>query len=97
MKFRDHPALQHKGLPNWPPLWVEMDTYQMIKGEVGVLTDVRVRNSDGCCLFLTISHDGGSFFGVLFFDNQPACLPVYEFLTIHVRQTIEKIGGMEFN
>ena len=57
MKFRDHPALKDKGFPSWPPIWVEIErkTYQVVRGEVGVLADVRSRES---ALFLTIRHEG---------------------------------------
>src|SRR4051794_30582221 len=69
MKFRDHSALKYKGFRSWPPLWLDVNkTTPMISGEVGVLTDARLRDSDPCRLFLTIEHEDGSFVGVLFFD-----------------------------
>jgi len=97
VKFRDDPVLKYKGFRSWPPLWVDIDTnaWKTISGEVGVLTEVRLRDSNPCRLFLTIRHDGISYLGVLFFDNEPACLPVYNFLKTHIGRTIEEIGGME--
>ena len=99
MKCRDHPVLKYKGFRSWPPVWVDVDTgaWKTITGEIGVLREVRLRDSNPCRLFLTIMHDGVSFLGVLFFDNEPACRPVYEFLKAQIGRSIEEIGEMEFN
>ena len=98
MKFRDHPQLTYKGLRSWPPDWVDVAKFsgKVIGAELGVLTDVRMRGLGSCRVFLTMEHDGVSFIGVIFFDDQPFCVRVYEFLRTCIGKSIKDIGEMEF-
>jgi hypothetical protein len=98
MKFRDHSELKSKGFRSWPPLWVNIETkvWNVITGEVGVLMDVRMRDSDSSRLFLAMQHQGGSFVGVLFLDSERFGVKVYEFLKTCICREIKDIGDMEF-
>jgi hypothetical protein len=98
MKLRDHPLISFKGVRSWPPVWFDAELVpgKMIKGEVGILTDVVMRELELCRVFLTIRYQGGSFIGVLFFDDQPFCLKVYKFLKACIGKEIKNIGDMEF-
>jgi hypothetical protein len=98
MKLRDHPSISYKGVRSWPPVWFDADTVpgKVIKGEVGILTDVVMGGLELCEVFLAIRYQGGSFIGVLFFDDQLFCLKVYEFLKACIGREIKDIGDMEF-
>ena len=86
----------YKGLRSWPPVWVDAQTLpgKVINAEVGILTDVRMREMELCRVFLTMSHEGTSFIGVLFFDDQPFCLKACDFLKTCVGRDIKDIGDM---
>ena len=86
----------HKGLRSWPPVWVDAQTLpgKVITAEVGILTDVSVRELRPCRVFLTMSDQGTSFIGVLFFEDAPFCLKVYEFLKTCIGKAIKDIGDM---
>src|SRR4051812_42986310 len=99
MKFRNHPQLLYNRRPSWPPVWVESNSLPgtVISGEIGVLTDVILRHSGSCQLLLTINYEARSFSGLLFFDDQPFCLRVSEFLKGCVGRSIKDIGDMSFS
>ena len=98
MKFRDHPQISQKRVRSWPPAWVESNSLPgtVLTGEIGVLTDVNLRGFNPCRLLLTIHHENRSFSAVLFFDDEPFCVQVFEFLKGCVGRSIEEIGDMNF-
>ena len=63
-------------------MWVESNSLPgtVVTGEIGVLTDVKLRGFNPCRLFLTMHLESRSFSAVLFFDDQSFCLKVFEFL-----------------
>jgi len=97
MKLRDHPSILCKGVRSWPPVWFDAEVVpgKMIKGEVGILTDVIMRELEVCRVFLTIRYQGASFIGTLFFDDQSFCLKVYKLLKACIGREIKDIGDME--
>ena len=95
IKFRNHPQLSSKRVPSWPPVWVCLPG-TVISGEIGVLTDAILRHSGSCQLLLKINYEARSFSGLMFFDDQPFCVQVYEFLKNYIGCSIEDIGGMDF-
>ena len=99
MKLRDHPLISYKGVRSWPPVWFDADVVpgKVIQGEVGILTDVVMRELELCRVFLTIRHQGTSFLGVLFFDDQRFCLKTYQFLRTCIGRGIKDIGDMDFH
>ena len=99
MKFRDHPQLSCKGVPSWPPVWVNAVTLpeKILNGEIGILTDVTMRDFESRRVFLTITHDDSSYLRVLFFDGKPFSLRTFDFLQSRIGRYIEDIGNMEFN
>ena len=89
----------YKGLHSWPPVWVDAQIVpgKVINGEVGILSDVRMREIQACRVFLTMRHEGASFIGVLFFDDHPFCLKVCDFLKTCIGKAIKDIGDMELD
>ena len=79
MLLRDHPLLNHRGVPSWPPSWTwisGLDNDHPV-GEIGILRDVQLPNiepADRC--FLYIDFDGVSYIGCLlisFADKSGNC------------------------
>ena len=61
-----------------------------------MLIEVKLRELGSCRVFLKMHHESRSYIGVLFFDDQPFCLRVYEFLKPCVGMGIQEIGELEF-
>jgi hypothetical protein len=99
MKFRLHPQILQKRVRTWPPTWVESNSLPgtVLTGEIGVMTDVKLRGLNPCRLFITMHHENRSFSAILFFDDQSFCLQVFEFLKMCIGRPITDIGDMEFN
>jgi len=98
MKFRDHPKLSYRGTRTWPPKWFNTVTVpgKLIVGEVGVLTDVRIRQLATCRLFLTVTYENHSFLGDMSFDDRQFCLRVYRLLRRSIGRSIKEIGDTDF-
>src|SRR5262245_9292587 len=66
MKLRGHPLLSHHGVKSWPPTWLSLEEggSQTLKGEIGILREVRVSRMMGFnrC-FLVIDHHGSTYMG----------------------------------
>ena len=64
--LRDHPLLNHRGVPSWPPTWtwVGGSENKHPRGEIGILRAVeksKIQPADKCFLF--IEHEGAAFIG----------------------------------
>src|SRR5262245_13795597 len=101
MHLRDHPLLSYRGLPNWPPSWVQTDGLRDIAtptliGEVGTLTQVllsRIEPRTRC--FLLIDFKEQPYMGTLLFDDATFCRQVHGLLQQHLGESIRQIGNLD--
>ena len=97
MKLRDHPGMNYRGIPNWPPVWTRAgrnDTKTAI-GEIGVLVYVygNERVSNKC--YLVIDYDGETYVGTLLFSDQSLCGQILKILRQHIGKPISDIGELD--
>jgi len=98
MLLRDHPLMQYRGVPNWPPNWTWIDgPKKSPQGEIGILREVaptHVFPADRC--FLYVDHEGSSYIGCLLFDDHVFCKHITEVLQFYCNRPITEIGSLEF-
>ena len=97
MQLRDHKLMSYKGLPSWPPVWVQPDSATLVKGEVGALTNVRVHDLGSQRIFLHINHEGVHYIGCLFLDDPAFCRDIHEFLRECIGMPIKDIGDRDLS
>ena len=101
MQLRDHPLMCYKGLSTWPPVWTHPYPESIkpitVKGEVGILTQVRIHALGSQRVFLHINHDGVLFIGCLFLDDPAFSRAVYEFLRECIGMPIKDIGDRDLS
>ena len=90
--------MSRRGARNWPPVWTWIGGKEnkRPKGEVGVLSDVRlctVEPRDRC--FLTMQYRGSDYMGSLLFDDPSFCRGIFTLLSNQVGRSIEYIGGLD--
>lgn len=58
VKLRDHPRLKHRGVPNWPPVWMQgrINGAKKASGEIGVLIYVYAAADSHKC-YLVIEYE----------------------------------------
>ena len=97
MRLRDHPLMSYRGRWTWPPewTWISGNYAKNPDSEAGILENVRPSVVNDCCLFLTMSHDGGRYVASVFFDDLPFCLEVCELLLQHYGEAIKTIGEID--
>jgi hypothetical protein len=97
VKFREHPLMSYRGLCSWPPAWVVPRTspIKVLKGEIGILTDVKMHDLSSGRLFLTIEHDSKECIGCLFLDNPAFCMAIYTTLKSFIGRTIREVGDQD--
>ena len=100
MLLREHPLLNHRGVPGWPPAWLWTAGLQNThpRGEIGILRDVTPSNiepSDRC--FLYIDYEGSAYLGCLFIEDIAFCRLVVELLRANRNRPITEIGSLELS
>ena len=102
MLLRDHPLMNYRGLPNWPPHWLPRKDFggQQLWGEVGVLREVVVSsgspyNRQLSQVFLFMEHNGKSYVAAVLFNDAMFCRDVGELMKRHYGRTLEEIGGLD--
>lgn len=100
MELREHPGMQYRSIPNWPPVWVRSRTsaaeYNIIRGEVGVLEEVLYRQSDQrprC--HLVIEHLSQRLLGTLLFDDAVFCALLVKALRSRIGWSIKELGDLD--
>jgi hypothetical protein len=83
MLLRDHPLLNHRGIPSWPPTWTWIGGLEdkCPQGEVGILKAVELSHvlpADGC--FLIIDYEESLYMGCLLIDDEISCGQMMESL-----------------
>jgi len=100
MLLRDHPLLNHRGVPSWPSSWTwisGLDNDHPV-GEIGILRDVQLSNiepADRC--FLYIDFDGASYIGCLLIDDTAFCRQIGELLLANRNKPIADIGSLDLS
>ncbi len=99
MELRQHPLMSFRGRRNWPPEWIQSPTQNgdTVTGEVGILKEVYPSVLDRSRCYLTITHNGQSYIGVLRFDNAGFCKKISELLSQNLTHEIEEIAGSDIS
>ena len=69
----------------------------MLKGEVGILTDVKMHDLASLRMFLYIEHADKQYIGCLFLDDWAFCQQIYDFLRNCIGMTITDIGDTDLS
>jgi hypothetical protein len=98
MALRDHPLLNYRGVPSWPPVWTftgGLENKQPRRREIGILTEVTISSvepTDRC--FLHIEHKGSTYVGCLLIEDQAFCAQIVTLLQSHLTRPIAEIGSL---
>jgi hypothetical protein len=95
MKLRDHPAMSHQGLRNWPPEWTSLGRIRRPKGEVGTLERALMNELSDIKIFLLINYEGDHYTGSMEFDDPKFCRRIYALLKSKIGLSIKEIGDLE--
>ena len=98
MVLRDHPLLNHSGIPSWPPVWtwVSGADNERPEGEIGILRDVvpsNIEPADRC--FIHVEIDEASYMGCLLIDDTAFCRQVVDLLLANRNRPISEIGSLD--
>jgi hypothetical protein len=99
MLLRDHPLLNYRGVPSWPPVWTftgGLENRQPRREEIGILREVTISNvepADRC--FLHIEHEGSTYVGWLLIEDQAFCSQIVTLLQGCLNRPIAEIGSLE--
>jgi hypothetical protein len=99
MDLRQHPGMNHRGVANWPPVWVHArgDGYKSLKGEVGVLKFVHASNGTSNKFYLVMEHEGTKYVGCLICKDVTFCFQLANLLRLQVGRTIKEIGDLDLS
>src|ERR671923_3059387 len=97
MELRHHPGMSYRGFPTWPPVWVcrEPNKPERLRGEVGILTEVRVATTLPYKCFLVIKHEELEYIGCVLFTDQSFCEQITKLLQEHCGASIQHIGSLD--
>lgn len=97
MQFRDHPLLAFLGRHSWPPVWTWIggDRDRYLRGEIGVLKEVRLSERPAQKCFVIIEHENALYMGCVLIGDAAFCDQVYEILKNHRGFAIEAIGDFD--
>jgi hypothetical protein len=92
MRVRD---LQWKGLPIWPPEWVEILESRGV-GEEGFLLGVRLRRlHNSAYLSLEVGCQGSTRLGVILLEEPAHFLALHDKLQKNIGKPLAEIGNLE--
>jgi hypothetical protein len=100
MLLRDHPLLNHRGIPSWPPVWAwtgGLDNTRP-KGEIGILRSVQQSNvlpADRC--FFYIEYEESLYIGCLLIDDYAFWDQIVKLLQGHYNRPIAVIGSLDLS
>ena len=99
MLLRDHPLLNYRGAPSWPPVWRwtgGLENSQPRREEIGILREVTISNiqpAERC--FLHIEHEGSTYVGCLLIEDQDFCRQIVSVLQGYLNRPIAAIGSLD--
>jgi hypothetical protein len=92
MKVRDALTV----IRSWPPVWREIGQSQkVLKGEVGVLTDVYTKATESA-IFVVIRACSQRFLGVIFLKDCSLKTRISSLLQSNIGRPMKEIGDLEF-
>jgi hypothetical protein len=100
MELRDHRLMSYRGVPNWPPVWIQRKSLaeqQILRGEIGILQQVVTTGIDYQKLFLFVEHEGVPYIGCLIFSDHRFCRPIAKLLRRHYGYSIKDIGAVDLD
>jgi len=97
MPLRDHPLMKYRGLPTWPPIWLESrsENNTRVTGEIGTLKYVYSNPESSTRCFLIIEHDNKAYVGTLLFSDKAFCQQVSVLLRLNLEKSIKEIGDLD--
>jgi hypothetical protein len=92
--------MRYAGFRSWPPIWVRLGRAhgqgpKKLKGEIGILTEMRRYADRPGKLYLTVDHDGAAYVGCVFCDDQSFCERLFEHFRPCYGMSIDAIGASE--
>jgi hypothetical protein len=98
VKLKDHPALSHRKLRSWPPVWawIGLNENKHPIGEVGILKEVHEDIKSSRC-FLTIEYENEHYMGCLFVKDPSFCRHLSILLQQRIGYRIEQIGNLDLS
>ena len=99
MELRHHPLMSYRGFSTWPPIWVcrEPDKPERLRGEVGILKELRTAETLPHKCFLVIEHEQAEYIGCLLFSDQSFCDQIINLLREHCGDSIQHIGSLDLS
>jgi hypothetical protein len=96
VKLRDHPRMKHRGVPNWPPVWMQgrINGAKKASGEIGVMIYVHAAADSHKC-YLVIEYENENYTSALVFDDARFCRQVADLLRQQIGSSIKEIGDLE--
>ncbi|HKA34006.1 MAG TPA: hypothetical protein VKH64_12375 [Candidatus Binatia bacterium] len=102
MQLRDHPLMNYRGIPNWPPHWHRRKDAggEQACGEIGVLKDSvlscgNLHNRYLSQIYLFMEHDRKAYIASVLFGDPTFCRQVGELMEQCYGRTLEEIGGLD--
>lgn len=102
MVLRDHPLMNYRGVPNWPPHWLPRQHAGGVqpRGEIGRLTEVVIApatryNGELSRLFLFMEDRGKSYLTTVLFSDATFCRQIGKLMEKCYGRTLEEIGSLD--
>jgi|SRR5688572_20413859 hypothetical protein len=97
MELRKHAFMWHGWVSLWPPqwTWISGEDNTNPVGEVGLLESIRRSDIDPNACYLTMSHAGASYVGVLHYDRVGFCHLICERLPSYYGRPIQEIAALD--
>lgn len=101
MVLRDHPLMNYRGIPNWPPRWLPRKDHggAQIVGEYGVLQEVvavgQTPSRQPAQLYLFMKYNGKEYVSAVLFTDGTFCYQLCELMKQYYGRTIDEIAGLD--
>jgi hypothetical protein len=97
MKLRDHPQMDDRPFPNWPPVWTlsRKEQVKTIRGEFGTLVYVYANDLVSNKVYLVIDYQQESYVGCLVFEDRAFCAQIIKVLRQQIGRAVSEIGELE--
>jgi hypothetical protein len=100
VELRDHPLLSYRGLNSWPPTWIWINGAERenIRGEIGILREVRESNVAASNRFFLLIQDGeNEYMGCLMIEDKNFCYQMTRLLKTQCGRSIAAIGSLDIS
>jgi hypothetical protein len=100
MELRDHPLMSYRGLESWPPTWIWINgpERKSVRGEIGILREVRESNVSASNRFFLVIQDGeNEYMGCLMVEEESFCDQMIQLLKTQCGRSIAAIGSLDIS